>query len=35
MRVSKWVGIAAMGLLVAEFITVLPGIKRYVRISTM
>jgi hypothetical protein len=35
MRVPKWIGLAATGLLLAGFIAVLPDIKRYIRISTM
>jgi hypothetical protein len=35
MTAKKWVGIAAMGLLLAGFISLLPDIKRYIRISTM
>jgi hypothetical protein len=35
MKASKLLGFAALGMLIAGFISVLPDIKRYIRISTM
>ena len=35
MKASKLVGLAALGLLVVGFFSVLPDIRRYIRISTM
>jgi hypothetical protein len=34
-RTSRLLGVVAMGLLIVGFVTLLPDIRRYIRISTM